>query len=457
MRRPTLRRMPAPKHLLCLYPWMEIGGADKFNLDLLGCLRSRGWVSTVVTTLPSRHPWRANFERVADEVLDLAQEKPEDRPTRLVEWARQRQLTAALLSHSGASYRLLPFLRAHLPHLPFVDYCHMEELNWDNGGFPRMSLHQSAHLDLQVVSSEHLKTWLCAGGAAADRIEVCTTNIDLSNWNPAAHDRAQLRQALEIPDTAPVVLYAGRLVPQKQPRLALSVMRQVAAANPDVLFLIAGDGQYAGYVRGYLRHHRLGHRIRMLGAVRNERMHELLALSDLFFLPSEMEGISLAIFEAMAMRVVPVSADVGGQAELVTPDCGVLIQRGPNEGNAYAQALLKLLRDRAALTRLGAAARQRLQNHFRLDQMGDRMEAVLNRAIELHQTNPRPPVSAEVAADALHRTIAFARQFEMETREAQAARPNWRRRVRQGYWNLVDRGAWWLVPGWERLESLIRK
>ena len=42
-----------PRRLLCLYPWMELGGADKFNLDMLAQLTARGWAATVVTTLPS--------------------------------------------------------------------------------------------------------------------------------------------------------------------------------------------------------------------------------------------------------------------------------------------------------------------------------------------------------------------------------------------------------------------
>lgn len=438
--------MPAPKHLLCLYPWLEIGGADKFNLDLLGCLRARGWRTTIVTTLPSRHPWRIQFERVTDEILDLAQFAPDDRPGQLIAWIRERPIDLALISHSGASYRLLPYLRQQLPDLPIADYCHMEEMHWENGGFPRQSARQSRWLDRQIVSSQHLKQWLCDAGAPAGQIEVCTTNIDLADWNPDVYPRAQLRTDLQLPPEAPVVLYAGRLVPQKQPLLALKVMRQVVAAHPDVIFLIAGDGLYAGYIRGVLKHYGLTGRIRLLGAVSNQRMRELLAVSDVFFLPSEMEGISLAIFEAMAMRVVPVSADVGGQAELVVPECGVLIRRGPNEADAYRAALLKLLADRATLTRWGMAARERLQQHFRLDQMGDRMESIFVQTINAYRGAGRRAVSATEAEAARMEMIGVARLYETELREVEAARPTWRRRIKKAYWRLVDRGLWWLVP-----------
>lgn len=447
--------MTGRKHLLCLYPWMEVGGADKFNVDMLGCLRARGWTATVVTTLPSRHPWKTQFEKVADDLVDLAQFPPEERPQKLAEIIRQRAPDVLLLSHSSAGYRLLPYLRAQLPGLPLADYCHMEELNWGNGGFPRLSADHTRLLDLQIVSSQHLRDWISQRGGELDRLMVSTTNIDPTDWDPAKHDRAQLRASLGIPPNAAVALYAGRLVRQKQPILAVDVMRQILQELPQTVFLIAGDGVYAGYLRAYVRHHRLENHVRLLGSVSNQQMRNLLAASDVFFLPSEMEGISLAIFEAMAMGVVPVSADVGGQAELVTPDCGILVTRGPNEGPAYRQALADLLRHRDRLKAMGMAARKRVQDHFRLEQMGAQMESALERAIEFHHARPRPAVSADDAEASARLAIDAARQSETHRRDASDQRPTWRQKLRRTYWHCVEKGAWRLVPWVEKAGDVL--
>ena len=48
------------------------------------------------------------------------------------------------------------------------------------------------------------------------------------------------------------------------------------------------------------------------------------------------------MFEAMAAGVVPVASDVGGQRELVTPECGVLVAHGPDEIERYVEALRQL-------------------------------------------------------------------------------------------------------------------
>jgi glycosyltransferase involved in cell wall biosynthesis len=348
---------------------------------------------------------------------------------------------------------LLPYLRAHLPHAVYVDYCHMEAPGWRDGGYPRLSLDYAAALDLQVVSSQHLKRWMRERGGDEERIAVCTTNIDTEDWNPAGYDRLALRAALGIAPDVPVVLYAARLERQKQPILAAEVMKAVARHMPGVRFLVAGDGQFAGYLRGFVRWHGLDEQVRLLGAVPNQRVRELLAISDVFFLPSQMEGISLAIYEAMAMGVTPLSADVGGQAELVAPECGVLIARGPREREEYTRALLQLLRDLAALRRMGQAARRRVAGHFRLDQMGDRMDALLGQARTLSRAQPRPPVSAPTASAAARRAIEAIREDAAEVHRIIGGNQTPRDRLRALYWTLVDRGAWWLAPLGERLRT----
>ncbi len=49
-----------------------------------------------------------------------------------------------------------------------------------------------------------------------------------------------------------------------------------------------------------------------------------MAASDILLLPSKYEGLALVLYEAMAMRTVPVATAYGGHPELVTPECGYL-------------------------------------------------------------------------------------------------------------------------------------
>ena len=49
----------------------------------------------------------------------------------------------------------------------------------------------------------------------------------------------------------------------------------------------------------------------------SDQVRDILAIADVYFMPSESEGIALTLFEAMSMGVPPVAANVGGQEELV--------------------------------------------------------------------------------------------------------------------------------------------
>ena len=69
--------------------------------------------------------------------------------------------------------------------------------------------------------------------------------------------------------------------------------------------------------------------------------------ADLMVLPSEHEGIAVTAFEALACGVPFIGADIGGQRELVTPDCGVLVRPSTLERETadYVDAIDSLLKD----------------------------------------------------------------------------------------------------------------
>ena len=77
----------------------------------------------------------------------------------------------------------------------------------------------------------------------------------------------------------------------------------------------------------------------------------------------------MVLYQAMAMAVVPVVADVGGCGELVTPACGYLVSENENSENENAEAyvsVIKKLFDNQRRQEMGALARQRMLDHFSL-------------------------------------------------------------------------------------------
>ena len=252
-------------------------------------------------------------------------------------------------------------------------------------------------------------------GVDRARIEVCYTNVDAEP--PESHDdwpSGQLsRSEMGLPDAIPIIVYPCRVDVEKQPRVFAKTVLELHRQGHAYVALVVGDGPYLGWLRHFVRHHRLDERVRFLGRQPPERTRRLISLSDCLFLPSQYEGISLTLFEAMAEGVAVVAADVGGQRELVTPDCGVLVERADETGEVthYARVLGELLNRPEKRRAMGEAGRQRVREHFPLDAMGARMDSLLDRARELAVSGPRaipPQEVSRAAAEEAVRDLALS-------------------------------------------------
>ena len=249
-------------------------------------------------------------------------------------------------------------------------------------------------------------------GCDPERIEVCYTNID-------ARDAAERpsRAELSLPEGVPIIVYPVRMSEQKQPFVFAKTMLELRRRGHEFLALAVGTGPYLPRLRGFVRRTRLAKHVRCLGVQPNARVQELIAAADCVFIPSTNEGISLAFYEALAAGVPAVGADVGGQRELVTPECGILVRRADEatEVRRYADAIGELLDDPSRRRAMGEAGRARIREHFTLDEMGELMEELLARAAELAASDPRPVPSANDAHSAALDGVRLVN-------EAQAAR-----------------------------------
>jgi glycosyltransferase involved in cell wall biosynthesis len=379
--------------LLMVAPKLAVGGVEKFNLDLLQQLNRLGWEVTVATTEREAHSWLPLFARFTPDVFVLCHFlQLADYPRFLSYLVRSRDVDAVLVSNSQLGYQLLPYLRSRHPHVSFVDVSHVEDERWRNGGTPRMAVTYQELLDLNLVVSSHLKRWMVDQGADGDRVRVSYCNVDVEKWQPHPDDRAAVRRELGVDVATPLVLFAGRLCAQKQPSVLAQTLLLLARKNCRFVAVVAGDGPDLAWLRNFVGRHRLADRVRVLGGVASDRVRRLMCAADVLFLPSKYEGIALVLYEAMACGLCVVTADVGGQGELVTPECGVLVtpRGGAADVQGYAAVLEELLGDPERCRGMGRAGRERVAQNFRVDRMGERVVSLLREAIRLHDERPRP-------------------------------------------------------------------
>ena len=206
--------------------------------------------------------------------------------------------------------------------------------------------------------------------APAAKVRVIPPGVDLAPFRAAAagDGRSTARRTLGIAPEARVVAWAGRMVPVKEPALALDVARRVAAAEPGVTLLLAGDGP----LRAELQRS-APPCVRFLGSV--EDIASVHAAADVVLLTSRNEGAPVALIEAAAAGRPVVATRVGGVASVVDDGrTGTLVPSGDAAG--LAAAVLALLRDPAQRRAFGAAAAPRAAERFSTERMLDDLRAL---------------------------------------------------------------------------------
>jgi glycosyltransferase involved in cell wall biosynthesis len=171
------------------------------------------------------------------------------------------------------------------------------------------------------------------------------------------------------------VLFAARLVPEKGVHYLISAFRRLATNQA---LVIAGDAQSAAYHRRLLDLAGDDPRIKFLGSVRGRLLEELFSNASLFVQPSELEGLSIGLIEAMSYRLQCVASDIPENKEVIG-DAGVLFKN--KDVDDLERVLRGSIEDRAAAVEIGARARQRVEEMFCWDRVVDQLEALYQRAV----------------------------------------------------------------------------
>lgn len=207
---------------------------------------------------------------------------------------------------------------------------------------------------LIVVSPLNTEKGLADGIGRPEHYTVIRSGIELERFGHPQVDRATTRAAWNIPLDAPVVGTVTRLSAQKAPLDFVRAAAQVAAAVPNVYFLVVGDGPLRAEVEQLARDLGISERLVLTGLRRD--VPEQLAAMDIFALSSLWEGLPRVLPQAMASGLPVVATATDGSIEAVTDgENGFLVP--PGQPAVLAESLIRLLRDPALARQMGEAGR----------------------------------------------------------------------------------------------------
>lgn len=218
--------------------------------------------------------------------------------------------------------------------------------------------------DRVVVVSRVLRDDLVESGVAPQKILVNPNGVDPIRFHPDVPSTA-VRAEHDLPASCTVVGFAGTFgVWHGIPTLA-AVLPLVAQARPNVRFLMIGDGPLRSLVDEAVERYGLAGRVASAGLVPHETMPAYLAACDVLVSPhgrqldgGEFFGSPTKLYEYMAAGRAIVASDVGQIGDVLEDETSALLVP-PEDVEALASAILRLVDDPALRARLGAAARGR--------------------------------------------------------------------------------------------------
>ncbi len=184
------------------------------------------------------------------------------------------------------------------------------------------------------------------------------------------------------------ILFLGRLSPEKNCDLLIEAYENL---KPSVKLVLAGGSSHSdAYVRGLRKHQ--SDQVRIFDWMSGEALDELLTNACLFVLPSDLEGLSLALLDAMGAGVCVLASDIPENREVVD-GAGYTFERGDV---IALERMLKLLIENAGLRESAAErARERIQNHYLWPQIASQIEDIYMDVMDRPRDARKPPLAVE--------------------------------------------------------------
>ncbi len=205
--------------------------------------------------------------------------------------------------------------------------------------------------DAITAVSENLREETFKNFAITKEIDVIYNFVDVARFNKKPIDA--FRKVI-APHGEKILMHASNFRKVKRIVDVISIFGNVRKAMPAKLLMV-GDGPERHAAEEQARTLGIEEDIRFLG--KQEQMEDILAVSDVFLLPSEYESFGLAALEAMAAKAVVISTNAGGLAEInIQSVTGFMANVG--DVKAMSDFAIQLLRDDEQLAKMKEAAYQ---------------------------------------------------------------------------------------------------
>jgi N-acetyl-alpha-D-glucosaminyl L-malate synthase BshA len=216
------------------------------------------------------------------------------------------------IPHAAAAFMAQQILKSKGKHIPYITTLHGTDITLvgkDESFSPlvEFSLNQSNGI---TAVSENLKKETLAYFNVTTPIQVIPNFVDIKRFKTS--NKSHFKKAI-APNDEKIIIHTSNFRKVKRVEDVVYIFENIIEKIPAKLLLV-GDGPERSHIEQLCRSLKICDHIRFLG--KQDALEEILAIADLFILPSEYESFGLAALEAMACMVPVLSSNAGGLPEV---------------------------------------------------------------------------------------------------------------------------------------------
>jgi glycosyltransferase involved in cell wall biosynthesis len=252
--------------------------------------------------------------------------------------------------------------------------------------FDRLLLKDKLHAASFVVTisqfNRRLMEDLWPESGIADKVHVIHCGLDPELFRAAPDgERAEARDHNRLE-----IVGVGQLAPRKGFHVLIEACHLLSQRNVPYCCHILGEGPERERLEELCRRYDLYEQVQMPGLIYQQDLRRALAHSDVFCLPcvkdksGDLDGIPVALMEAMAMELATVSTSVSGIPELILNEQNGLLAQ-PDDAEALADILQRLADDPGLCARLAEAGRETVVQEFNIHRSAEQMAALFQAQV----------------------------------------------------------------------------
>lgn len=248
--------------------------------------------------------------------------------------------------------------------------------------YTMLELATNSSLDLYITVSENDRQSLLRSNIPNEKIELIYNAVNTQTQNIDRNSEKLHRQHL-VPPNTPVCIAVGRLVTIKGFDILIQAANLLKKTSTNAHILIVGDGENRETLINQIKALGVHKNVTLAGYKDRAEVMSLVKSSDIFIMPSRYEGTPIALLEAGSLGIPIIASNVGGIPELVQDQTEALLVP-PDDPQAIAQAVTRLLTDKDLAKTLTVNAINKIQTKFNMERQFELTWSAYQKALTLH-------------------------------------------------------------------------